>query len=87
MQEWQCDAKYSVKCPCSYHDTTALIKQISLFETNTIKEYLTPRRLGLTWLVEDFLELGSFMIEFFRLPVESRLVELFLKFKYYELIC
>jgi len=36
-----------------------------------------------TWLVEDLLEFGSFMIEFFLLPLlrESWLHELFLKYQ------
>ena len=28
-----CDAKFSEKCPCFHHNNTALIKQISLFDT------------------------------------------------------
>ena len=32
-QNTTCDRKFSEKCPCSYHNNTALIKQISLFDT------------------------------------------------------
>ena len=47
-----CDAKFCEKCPCSHNNNTALIKQISLFDTalvmtNTINEYFTPILLGL----------------------------------------
>ena len=28
-----CDVKFSEKCPCSHNNYTALIKQISLFDT------------------------------------------------------
>ena len=39
------DTKFSEKCPCSHNDNTAVIKQISLFDTaivmaNTQETYL-----------------------------------------------
>ena len=32
-QDAPCDAKFYEKCPCLHHNNTALIKQISLFDT------------------------------------------------------
>ena len=31
-----CDAKFREKCPCSHNNTTALIKQIFLFDTAAV---------------------------------------------------
>ena len=32
-QNMPCDAKFDEKCPCSFYNKTASIKQISLFDT------------------------------------------------------
>ena len=56
-QNKQCDAKFSGTCPCSHHNTTALIKQISLswkylsIQNKIKKDFLPIGRSKLeTWL-------------------------------------